>query len=212
MSHQKPVLIFDFDGTLVDSLTVLVEVFNRLPFRFGLPKTALKEMRDSGGTGLKSFIMHYPKWKMIVLFGVMKMGFSRRFKEILLYPGIKQVLSELHEEGYTLGLLSNNSTSIVMKVLRHHGVYRYFNFTHCLAGAGSKSKILGRILREHDISLKNCIYVGDEVDDIKAAHAAGMRCIAVSWGFNNWNDLEAANPDWLIDDAANLRTIAHDNY
>jgi phosphoglycolate phosphatase len=204
MNKNQKVFIFDFDGTIADSIPVLLEAYNRSASMLGLSKESLTSIQKYQTSGLKTLLKKVPRWKLPLLIWLVRGRLHRKIKDIQIYPGIHKTLVKLSDQGHELTILSNNSSSVVNSVLRRHRLQKYFSSVDCLAGGGDKSLALERLVKLEDYTKKDCYYVGDEVDDVNKASKAGIKTIAVTWGFNSTTDLEKTKPYKTIDKPEDL--------
>ncbi|MGH7194718.1 MAG: HAD-IA family hydrolase, partial [Candidatus Saccharimonadales bacterium] len=107
------------------------------------------------------------------------------------FDGMTDMLRELHAERHGLFILSTNTTRNINKFLRRHKLDGYFDEVYGGVGMFGKTPALRRLLREQHIDTGKAVYVGDEVRDVMAAQALGVRAIAVTWGFARSEDLKA---------------------
>jgi phosphoglycolate phosphatase len=119
--------------------------------------------------------------------------------------GVKEVLHELHHLDIKMGIITSNSNENVVNFLKKHEV-NVFDFI-VPAGLSNKAEILKEVMLKKQYEPKKVIYIGDETRDILASQAAGVRSIAVGWGFNNKELLLKHNPDYYIDSPNELVAI-----
>lgn len=203
--------LFDFDGTLADSLAVIVEITNRLAPEFGYRPTILEEVDALKGLSTRQLIRYsgIPLLKIPAL--VRRLRAELKFYQAPIAPcvGMPAVIRQLHAQNHRLAVITSNTPEVVHTFLAAHGL------NHCfitVEGGGSlfgKGKLIAKCLAHHRLVLQETVYVGDEVRDIQAARFAGIRPIAVTWGFNSRESLVAAQPDWLVDAPEGLYAIAH---
>jgi HAD superfamily hydrolase (TIGR01549 family) len=200
-------LIFDFDGTIADSLPVIVKVYHELmPDRPELTTKDFHRLRSLPARQVAKEL-GISWWKAPFL---LTKGRSRMYKympEVKVFAGIPEVLRQLTERGYKLQIVSSNSSKNVAKFLETHGLSDYFVGIHGKAGAFSKVKALKKILKSANLVAGETYYVGDEVKDSVAAHAVGMPNVAVTWGFNDKGSLAATQPTHLVDTPKDLLTL-----
>lgn len=194
------VIIFDFDGTLADTIDVLLNITNRLSVEFGF-KSATKEELAQLSNLTPWQILTYSGisiLKLPVLIRKLKAELRNEIPNIQLFPGIKEVLLELKSKGFTLGIITSNSRENVLFSMNSNGLEGVFDFIDSATTFG-KHKIIYRWLRREKFNPEQVVYVGDEVRDIEAAKRTGIKVIAVSWGFNSQSALAAHYPDFLIE-------------
>ncbi|MBW4618973.1 MAG: HAD-IA family hydrolase [Cyanosarcina radialis HA8281-LM2] len=201
------VIIFDFDGTIANTFDTLAKIINRLATEFGyLPASPEKiaEFRNSTA----SHIVQSSGVSIFQLPFIIKKVKRELNQEIhLLKPidGIKEVLIDLHEQGYQLGIITSNSAENVEAFLSSNNLKYLFSFLSSGTTLFGKNRIINKFLRQQNLRLEQAIYVGDEIRDIEAAKRSNIKVIAVSWGFNSKEILAQHEPDFLIDEPKQLR-------
>jgi phosphoglycolate phosphatase len=202
--------LFDFDGTLADSLSAIVEITNRLAPEFGYRPTPLEEVDALKGLNARQLIRYsgIPMLKIPALLRRVRAELRAHSGQIPPFMGIPAVIRQLHEQNYALAVITSNTPEAVNAFLAVHGL------DHCfisIDGGGSlfgKGKLIAKCLERHQLVAAKTLYVGDEVRDIQAARFAGVRSVSVTWGFNSRAALVAAQPDWVVDDPQALPGIA----
>ena len=198
--------MFDFDGTIADSLPVLAECLNNHITRYGLKTIAnVDSVRDKEAHAImKELGLSLFKFSFLV---------QRVRKEVRLkihtlkpFPHMVEVLTELHQKGIPLGIITSNSVDNVKFFLRTHDIDF---FTHVYGGSSifGKKKVLKCFLRTHAVNASEVVYVGDEARDIDAARYNHVQSAAVTWGFNSERMLRERNPDYVISDPRALLKI-----
>ena len=194
------VIIFDFDGTLADTIDILLSITNRLSAEFGF-KSATKE-QIAQLSNLNSWqILQYSGisiFKFPLLIRRLKAELHSEVPHIQLFPGIKEVLLELKKRGFQLGIITSSSRENVLGALQRNGLQDTFTFIYSGSTFG-KHKVINKWLRIENIHTEKVVYVGDEIRDIDAAKKTGIKVIAVGWGFNSPQALAAQNPNFLIE-------------
>jgi len=117
--------------------------------------------------------------------------------------GLKEILFQLKSLGHKIGILTSNSSKNVMSFLEHNDL-DLFDFIQTTSKIWSKNYGLKTLMKDNNFEISDVIYIGDETRDIEAAKKAGVRCAAVTWGYNSRMALEARNPDYLIHSPAEL--------
>jgi phosphoglycolate phosphatase len=193
------VIIFDFDGTLADTVDILLSITNRLSAEFGFKSATKEELAQL--SNLNSWqILQYSGisiFKFPLLIRRLKAELHSEVPHIQLFPGIKEVLLDLKKRGFQLGIITSNSRENVLGTLEKNGLQDTFTFIYSGSTFG-KHKVINKWLRIENINPAKVVYVGDEVRDIDAAKKTGIKVIAVGWGFNSPQALAAQNPNFLI--------------
>lgn len=209
---QKPILIFDFDGTIADSLSLVHELYNTVGPRFG----ALPLPPDSHGsfTSLPPRVLiqeyHVRPWTLPFIVRTIIKKMNARLNEIQPHTAVIDQIIKLATQGYQLVILTSNSRKNAITLLNQWGVTDRFNEIISYKALFGKHRALRKLCRKYNIDPQRVIYIGDEVRDIEGAQKAGIKNIAVSWGYQNVDDLQTANPDLLINDPHDLLNAIHE--
>ncbi len=203
------VIIFDFDGTVADTLDSVVNITNRLAGEYGYKPTTPDELAQIRRLSSREIV----KKSGISIFRIPFL--LKRVKEYLrddiqnLNPieGIKEALTQLKKQGNSLGILTSNSEENVKIFLQKHGMQDLFNFIYSEPTLFRKDKTLKKFIKKNNLSSEEVIYVGDETRDIEASKRIPIRVIAVSWGFNSGEALAQHNPDFLIHKPSELLKV-----
>lgn len=198
---QTPkVLIFDFDGTLADTLPVAIGIFNTMSREFSfrpvedddLPvvrKMSTLQIMDYFGISLTSV----PR----IAARALKL-LRERVDEILPFPEVPATLRALKERGFILGILTSNSEENVTAFLRRNDL-EVFDFIQSSSRLLGKARVIRSILKRNRWTPGEVLLFGDECRDIEAAHKAKIPVAAVTWGFNTKETLEALSPTFVFD-------------
>jgi phosphoglycolate phosphatase len=214
-NRVKPALIFDLDGTLVDSLRGIADTLNRTLTAHGLPGHSDANVRTFVGDGLANLILRsLPQGSdqrlLDSVLPLYRQDYERSWKQgSQPYPGIADMLSTLSREGFPLAVLSNKVHAFTVEMVestfpdipfaailgQHDGIPHKPNPHGALELAGKMN-----------IPPADCIIIGDSTIDFLTAQNAGMRAISVDWGYHDRSALEAvgstmivSSPDALIE-------------
>jgi phosphoglycolate phosphatase len=202
-------LVFDFDGTLADSLETLLLISNRLALEFDYPQVTNREFQRLRSLSSREILKQsrVSFWRLPGLLRRLKQEQRRLIGEIEPIAGVAAVITQLHDRGVRLGIVTSNSQENVEAFLRHHNLRHCFEFVYAGTVFG-KGKLLRRMLRQQGLRGDEVIYVGDEVRDIQASQQADLRVCSVAWGFNTAEVLLASQPTLLIHDPRELLALA----
>lgn len=198
-------VIFDFDGTLVDSFKVAIEVAHELTGRSTLvqPEEIVRLRKLRLLDVAKDLKLPRWQWPFLLLRGRRMM--AKRLDEVLPFPGMPELVQELHSSGYNLLVMSSNSQTNVQRVLDARSLSQYFTSIKGGIGLLGKSKGLRELMEQQKLELADCIYIGDEPRDIEGSKKIGMPCISVTWGFNARELLNDHKPLAIVDTPEELR-------
>ncbi len=203
-------LIFDFDGTLADTFFIAVGVFRKLVRRARSSQaTDDDEVEILRGMPARHALKHVGVrwWQIPYIVYEGRKAVRDQMDEVKAIKGIKPVIEKLHKDGHRILIVSTNSNKNIDRFLRNNGMEGYFDKVYGGIGLFAKARMLAKIPHELEIPLDECYYIGDEVRDIDAAHRAGMRCVSVSWGYNNGEALERAKADPVLSDPKELYAL-----
>ncbi|MFW6234740.1 MAG: HAD hydrolase-like protein, partial [Spirochaetota bacterium] len=108
--------------------------------------------------------------------------------------------------GMDLFILSSNNRKNIDRCLARYNITD-FRAVRTASGLFSKARYLKRMVRRFRIDSSSAVYIGDELRDVEAAHAAGLQAIAVTWGYDDRPLLETGNPDHIADTVEELRAL-----
>ncbi len=196
---SRATVIFDFDGTLANSIDLVFRLYNKHAEQFGylpLTKQEFPSLRKLGyKKAMKAKNIRYSMFPRIVL--TIGREMRQHMDEVLPYEGIVSMLEGLRHSGFSIGVLTSNQAPLVKEFFRKHN-FPDFDFVVSEKTLFGKDKALKRILKRHELSREQVIYVGDEPRDVTASHKAGIQVIGVSWGLGGVEGLQPAKPDVLV--------------
>lgn len=204
----KHKILFDLDGTLVDSKEGITKgVQYALREGLGIEETDLDALTCFIGPPLAlMFKQKYqvPDEKIEPLVATYRVYYdSIGQTQCRLYPGIEELLRHLKERGSMLGVASSKPEGNCVEILKHHGVADYFDY---IVGASlgperrEKALVLEEAFRRMNVTDRSeVILVGDTKYDAEGAHKAGVDCLGVSYGFGTREELVAAGAEAVVD-------------
>jgi phosphoglycolate phosphatase len=200
-------VLFDFDGTIADTLDTLIEVYNTVlaPAYQCLPFDGRGREHWRGATAAELIRrFRVPKLKLPLMVLRARREMARRLASVKPHPGVCDALRALRRPDTALGILTSNSHDNVRRFLGANGVGDIFDEIHTGRNLFGKAPQIRRLVRRSKLGPARTVYVGDEVRDIEAGRAAGVRTIAVAWGFSNPESLERAGPNLLVREPSEL--------
>ena len=199
MIHRT--LVFDFDGTIADTLGETHRIYNQLASDFGLRQVESHEVHDLRHMSLKQLVSHLgiPKRRVPALISRGTGMMRGNITNLSLIAGMSEVLVEMHRHVENFGILTSNAAANVDVFLRAHGLRELFEFISSTSKLTGKAKHLRAIRKTFSLRHEELLYIGDELRDIKASKKAGIPVAAVTWGFNSRESLAAEKPEYLFD-------------
>lgn len=189
--------IFDFDGTLADSRELMLEAIDDAARRFGFRRPAAVDTEALRGQDSRTVLraLEVPLWKLPQIARHIRRVASERPPPAL-FAGAAAMLRQLSQGQVTLGLVTSNSEANARRALgpAAAGIEHWA----CDATPFGKAVRFRRVLRRAGLAPAAGIAIGDELRDIEAARAVGLRCGAVAWGFATPEALAAAQPDMMF--------------
>lgn len=200
------IILFDFDGTIADTLDSIVKITNRLAGEFGYKKTTQEDVEYMRNMNSMQIIKTsgVPIVKVPFLLQMVKLELNHEIQNLKPISGIIETLQVLSNKEYKLGIVTSNSLENVKGFLERNDMSKLFSFIHAGSTLFGKNKAIKSFLRKEGLTPERVIYVGDETRDIEAARKAKIKVIAVSWGFNSKAILSKHKPDLAINHPQDL--------
>lgn len=197
-------LVFDFDGTLVDSLAAAVGIFNRLADELG--HKPIVDVAAARSLSTRQFLKRHGVsfWRLPRLVRCYQAAVAEEAERLELFAGLTEAFAALRTHGVRLGVLSSNREDNIRRCLRANGAEEHFSFVVGYPKLFGKGKALRRILRAERLFREEVVYVGDEVRDVEAARKAGVGAASVTWGFHAEAILRASRPDHVVTEPRQL--------
>ena len=207
-------LIFDWDGTLVDSIQRIVEAMHRASDLCAVPRCTDQQVRDIIGLAMpQAYDVLYPEADDADL----KQRYIHAYSEQYLlleeqpspfYPGVLDALEDYRRAGYQLAVATGKSRRGLHRVLSGHNMVDFFDITRCADETRSKPDplMLHEILKYCAATPEQAIMVGDSPFDLRMAKNANVPSVAVSYGAQPLSVLHQEQPILAIDAFHQLTT------
>lgn len=200
-------VVWDFDGTLADSLPTAVSIFNRLAPELG--HKPLEDVNAARGLSTRQFLRQQgiSLWRLPRLVRKYQAAAAEEADKLKLITGLPAALAALASSGVRLGVLSSNREDNIRRCLRANDAEQHFAFVMGYPRLFGKGKALKRIVKAERLTREDVLYIGDELRDVEAAKKAGVKVVAVTWGFHTAELLRTGQPDFVVSDASELAGI-----
>ena len=198
-------ILFDLDGTLLDTLEDMADALNRTMDHFALPRRSLREVRSFVGNGARRLVelaTGAEGERLEEILAVYKEDYDRNYLvKTAPYPGIMALLDRLHMEGCLTGIVSNKPDSTVQSL--SDALFQGKADISVGEKAGIRRKpapdTVLAAMEALGVTKAETVYVGDSEVDVMTARAAGVPCISVTWGFRDRDVLEKAGAETFAD-------------
>lgn len=208
-------VIFDLDGTLLNTLEDLTDSVNYTLELYGFPSRTIEEIRRFVGNGVARLIelavpdgLNNPQYEKSL--ADFRVHYSENMQnKTSTYKGILELLKQLSREDYKIAIVSNKFDKAVK------GLNKLYFGEYIRVAIGESANIskkpapdtVFKALEELCSTADKAVYVGDSEVDVKTAKNSGMICVGVTWGFRNREVLEQEGADYIIDSPEELLKI-----
>lgn len=198
--------IFDFDGTLADTLKGLLAIANDLAVEFDFAPMDEVEFQRWRTLTTQEILQEgrVSLWKLPRLVRRVRREQHQVMPQMAMIEGLRDVILALQARGDRLGIATSNGAENIRVFLEKNDLGDVFEFTQCGISLFGKARVLRRLIQEHGIDPAQAFYVGDEVRDIQAARQVGLQSVGVNWGFNTAEALRGARADFVLTDPTSL--------
>lgn len=211
MPQRFELLVFDWDGTLMDSAGAIVGALQSACADLGLPVPGDEQARYVIGLGLNEAMRH-------VLPGVDPCNYTsvvERYREhylqrdadTALFPGAAELVAALRETGFLLAIATGKGRRGLERALESTGLKGLFHASRCADEGHSKPdpRMLEALFDELGVKYQRALMIGDTTHDMEMARAAGVARVAVAYGAHSRDALLAYDPVACVDDFSGLR-------
>lgn len=201
--------LFDFDGTLADSFSVMCNILIKEAEYLGckpLHASEIDRLRNMHAREILKYL-NVPLWRTPGFVKKLRKLGNREIDKTIIFPEWLAVLKTLKANKHTLGIISSNSQETIKPLLIQYKLHALFDFIICGKSLFSKSRCLNKVIKSLGLNRNDTYYMGDEVRDIEAAQKSKIHSIAVTWGFNSEARLKLAKPELLITQRSELKLI-----
>lgn len=202
---KQTIVLFDLDGTLTDSAEGVIRSAQYMQEKMGIEKWADEDLKFIVGPPLmktftEDFAMDAETAETALAY------FRERYTTVglfenRLYPGIEAMLAALREKGKRLAVATSKKEETAVRILEHFGVAKYFEIIggdNRAAGRDNKAKVIAYVLEQMRAEKHDVVMVGDRKFDVEGAHAMGIPCVAVEYGYGDREEFLACGADVIV--------------
>ncbi|GAA4651063.1 phosphoglycolate phosphatase [Kistimonas scapharcae] len=215
------VIMYDLDGTLVDSVPDLAWSIDQMLTQLGMPAAGEDKVRLWVGNGVPVMVKRALADDMdgdqpgrvdealfekgYALFREAYSASCGKFSDV--YPGVVEFLTAMQAQGVKQAVVTNKSGNFSAQLLEEKGLTQFF--FQVIGGDTLPEKKphplpLLHVVEQCNVSVEDALMVGDSKNDVIAAKAAGIRVIGLPYGYNHGQPIETAEPDWVVSDLSEL--------
>jgi phosphoglycolate phosphatase len=213
LASRPKLILFDLDGTLVDSAPDLSWCADEMMLQLDMPVRGIESVRRWVGNGIERLVkrtltndMNAEPDEILFMHGLSlfeKLYTENSYQRSKPYPGVIEGLDELISSEFMLACVTNKAGVFTHRVLEGLNLAKYFELV--VSGDTTKEKKphplpLLYAADYFDLGPSDCLMVGDSSNDVKAARAAGFAITCVSYGYNHGLDIRDAGADQVVDD------------
>ena len=212
MARRYELIVFDWDGTLMDSAGVIAQSVQAAACDLGLEPPSDERARHIIGLGLVDALRYalpdLDEGRYEHLAERYRHHYLSRDHELLLFSGVDALMLELAESGRWLGVATGKSRLGLARALEYSGLGSHFHATRCADECHSKPhpQMLEELMAEFAVAPAATLMIGDTTHDLLMAQNAGVDAVAVSYGAHPREILEAAAPRYCAHSVEDLAT------
>ena len=200
-------IIFDWSGVVKDCVISQLWVINKIFEKYGVAPLTLEEFKENW---TQPYMLFYEKY----LPHVSMEEEQRAYREALLHPdcprteafsGITDLVKELKNNKYFLAVVSSDFPETLMTEVKEYGLENVFN--EIVTDTHDKFDAIQDLIEKNNLSRSDTFFIGDSNHEIDVAKKAGIKSIAVTWGFSNADKLKMGKPDYLVKEISQLKNL-----
>ena len=200
MAKRFDLLVFDWDGTLLDSVGAIVNAIKAACRDLDLPEPSTSCAQQVIGLGLAEILSHavpgLSEDRIPAMIERYRFHYLSNDHELNLFEGVAELLATLHTAGFVLAVATGKSRNGLNRALTYSGLSPYFSATRCADECFSKPhpQMLEELMDEFSVSSERTLMIGDTTHDLQMAINAGAHGLAVDYGAHSADTLDSLRP------------------
>ncbi|HHV96985.1 MAG TPA: HAD hydrolase-like protein [Clostridiaceae bacterium] len=201
-------LIFDFDGTVVDSADLYINLCNEMADELKVPRVNIESLKELANLTIRERCkkLNIPLYRLPFLSAIVQEKIADHIHELKWVKGMEEEIIKLKSMGYDLKIISSNTVKNILSFFENNNP-NLFKDIYSSKGIFNKHRSIKALLKKYKIKRDEAIYIGDEYRDIKACKKAKIRIIAVTWGYDPKELLIKGEPDFIADTPSEMTDI-----
>lgn len=203
-------IIFDFDGTIVDSRDIVIQLYNNLAEKENFRKINQLNIKFLSGLPIveRCKALNIPTHKIPYIAFYIKKNYKKILYSLNIQAGMIDVLNKLKDNGFEICIISSNFKETIEEYLEINNI-NIFNAVCSSKNIFGKHQVIKRFLKKYNLNRKDVLYVGGEVRDIVSCKKAGVKIASVLWEYDSCELLSKEKPDFIVNNPAELIDIAY---
>ncbi|MFB4392410.1 MULTISPECIES: phosphoglycolate phosphatase [unclassified Pseudomonas] len=206
-------VMFDLDGTLIDSVPDLAAAVDRMLLELGRPAAGLEAVRHWVGNGAQVLVrralagdIEHDQVDDELAERALELfmdAYADSHELTVVYPGVRDTLRWLRKQGVEMALITNKPERFVGPLLDQMKIGRYFRWIvggDTLPQKKPDPAALLFVMKMAGVTPEQALFVGDSRSDVLAAQAAGVKCVGLSYGYNHGRPIHEESPSLVLDD------------
>lgn len=200
-------IVFDFDGTLVDSKAVFVSIYNELAQKDGYTVMTPDNIDALRAMGIKErcTYLKIPFYRIPFIASKFLKQYTASVPLLEFNPSVEDLLNGLADKNIPFAVLSSNSKSNISSFFEKKGLAVPDIF--CSSNIFGKDRVLAKFLSAKKLKPSEILYVGDEERDVTACNKLGIHIAWVTWGYDTQEALDNVSPDYIIHTPKELKKL-----
>jgi len=198
-------IIFDWSGVIKDCVVDQVAIVNKIFKEFGAKEITLVEFQENW---IQPYMLFYNKYLPNLTIEEETSAYKRAIAEspkAKQYPGISDLIKKAKESGKKIAVLSSDQPETIIKEIKDFGLEGAFD--DMILDAHDKQEGIFDLMARNNFDKADTVFIGDSNHEIEVGRSAGIKTVAVTWGFSLEGQLKQRNPDYIVHNLDELRTV-----